>query len=100
MKHKEPTCTSRVEEVLRGQNDFMTYRMIAKATGLDINHVGASCCHLRKFGVVDVVVNPDGTGWWFALPSNMDQRSRIVLERAPESKPRRPRRRKNRFSSE
>ena len=93
---KEPTSTALVEEALRASDDFMSVDMLVAATGRSRNQVGAACHHLRRFLVVDVVVNPDGRGWWFAMPHDGDTRSRVVEERTPESRPRRQRRRKAR----
>jgi hypothetical protein len=38
--------------------------------------------HLRKHRVIDVVVEPDGTGWWYALPESDDDRLRVHEETA------------------
>lgn len=85
---KEPTTTTLVTEVLRQADDFMSIEMIMIATGRNRNNVNAACHHLRKHCVVDVVIAPNGVGWWFALPPADDDRSRTVEERTPESKKR------------
>jgi len=77
----QPTWTSLVTEALRSTNDFMNYQMLCKATGGSQNQVSAACFNLRKFRVVDLVVETDGTAWWYALPPGGDQRTRIVKER-------------------
>lgn len=94
-KPKRGTATTFVVEVLRLRDDFMTRRMLCmalhgRATPEQIN----SALHwLRKAGVVDVVIERDGTSWWYALPASSDKRLRAVDERAIEGK-RRPKRRK------
>lgn len=88
---KEPTTTSLVSEALKSADDFMSYQMLVDRTGRSLNQVVAALHHLRKHHAVDVVVNPDGRGWWYALPDSEDTRSRNVDMRAPESKPRKPR---------
>ena len=93
-KNREPTCTSRVKAVLQGCNDFMNNTMLRAATGCNINQVSAACHELRKYRVVDCVIEKDGVAWWFALPPEYDQRIREVNERVVEVKPRRPRKRK------
>lgn len=92
MKRKVPTCTFKILQALREADDFMSADMISAKTGCDRNQISASLHHLRtRAKVVDVVVNPDGRGWWFALPEDMDTRSIIHEERTPESRPRRQR---------
>lgn len=93
-KHKEPTTTSLVVESLKRADDFMTYEMLMEATGRNHNQVSAACFHLRKHKVIDVVVNPDGKGWWYVLPETEDKRIRRVDERTPETKPRNRRKKK------
>lgn len=90
-KRKDPTWTSLVLGALRKQDDFMDNAMLRAITGGNSNQVSAALIHLRKFRAVDVVVNPDGRGWWFALPPAQDARSTVHGERTPESKPRKPR---------
>lgn len=95
MRHKEPTHTSLVEEILRSTEDFFTVDMLVARGAGTPHQVRSTLIHLRIRRAADVVINPDGTGWWFALPKDYDTRSRKVVERAPEVKPRRPRRKKN-----
>ena len=71
---KEQTCVGLVEEVLRKQDDFLTGCMLQQMTGLASNQISAALCSLRKYGVIDVVIQADGIGWWYALPPLYDQR--------------------------
>jgi len=89
---KRPTHTALVLEALvRWPQEFASARDMVAATGSNFNQVSAALHHLRKRHAVDVVVELDGTGWWFATPSN-DDRTHVVLERIPEDRPRKPRR--------
>lgn len=90
--HKDLTVTIRVEEFLRARDDFATARDVQRALSETSSRVSAALHHLRKFRVADVVIEPDGVGWWFALPAAEDKRSSKQIERTPESKPRSPRR--------
>lgn len=96
MRKTQRTWTSLVLEVLRARaasvDCFMDYRMLKSSTGANVCQVAAALCHLRRVRAVDVIVNADGHGWWYALPPDEDRRSRAVEERVPESKPRRRRR--------
>lgn len=96
MKRKEPTSTSLVLELLIRADDFRTSRQIQGELGLDVNHVAAALCHLRKHQAVDCIEQPDAL-WWYATPQN-DTRTRTHAERTPEARPRRPRRRKEKHS--
>lgn len=87
---KQPTVTSLVEELLRQADTFMTQRQVEAALGLDHFHASAALCHLRKYKVVDRLES-GGEVWWFALPPELDTRCWRRLERTPETKPRRPR---------
>jgi hypothetical protein len=92
MKHKETTTTTLVLEALRNTDDFMSYVMLAKATGRSINQVSAACFFMRQHRAVDAIIGADGMGWWFALPPESDTRHGVLVERTPEAKPRRRRR--------
>lgn len=93
-KFKRPACTHLVLESLRTSDDFMNQGQLAATTGCNKNQVSAALHMLRRVRAVDVVVNPDGTGWWFALPPESDKRCRHLEEITPESKPRKLRKRK------
>lgn len=88
------TNTSLVEAYLRGSDDFVSARQLVKALGLTGSQVSASLHHLRRLRVVDVVIETDGQGWWFALPPEEDLRSHVFEERAIEVAPRRRRKRR------
>lgn len=86
-----PTHTSKVMDALTHcAEDFMTTQQLMEATGSAYNQCTAALFHLRRRGAVDVVVEADGRGWWFATPGD-DDRTRIIEERTPEDKPRRRR---------
>jgi hypothetical protein len=90
--HKQPTWTSLVLEALRAQDDFLTFSDIrASVPGSNKNQISAALHELRQYRAVDVIIQPDGKGWWFALPADSDTRSRTLEERALESRPRRSR---------
>lgn len=91
-KLKEPTSTSIVEETLRTLDDFVTAPQLRDLTGLDTCHLSASLCHLRKYSAADCI-DADGQLYWYATPDT-DVRTKVLLERTPESKPRRTRRTK------
>lgn len=91
MKQKEATTTFLVEKELRSADDFMSTAMLIRATNRNANQISAALHHLRNKGVVDVVVQPDGRGWWFALSAFEDKRTKTYEERTMESKPRRRR---------
>lgn len=94
-KFKQPTWTSLVEEVLREADDFLSRKMLmARIHGMNGNQLDAALFSLRKYRVIDVVIQPDGEGWWFALPLEDDQRSRHLMERTPETKRRKTRKAK------
>lgn len=86
---KEPTWVHLVETALRGNTEeFLSVPMLTKQTGGTHNQVLAALWHLRQHRVCDVVVETDGRGWWFALPNELDTRSKHVAQRTPESKKR------------
>lgn len=91
---KDPTWTTLVLDALRGCDDFLSYAMLRKITGASSTQVSAACHHLRKRHAVDCVIEVDGVAWWYALPSEQDDRSRTVDARAPEVNPRKRRTRK------
>lgn len=89
-KMKQPTATTLVLEALIRADDFRTSRQLQAELQLDTNHVSAALCHLAKHKAVEFV-EADSSLWWFATPET-DTRSRVVDERAPEDRPRKPRR--------
>jgi hypothetical protein len=93
---KDPTWTHLVVEALRGCDDFLNYRMLAAITGGNPSQVSAACFHLRKRHVIDCVIEVDGVAWWYALPPEEDNRSRVHEVRCPECKPRKRRTKKQR----
>ena len=86
---KPPTTTCLVIEALRAADDFCNRQMLMVATGRNSHQVDAATHHLRKRHAVDCVVEPDGSAWWYALPSAADDRSYHVDERTVETAPRR-----------
>jgi len=88
-----PTQCSVVLEVLRKTDDFVNYAMLMQATGYSVMQVSAACHNLRKHNAIGVEVAPDGTGWWYALPPEYDNRTYVLkgvvdgIER-PNRKPR------------
>lgn len=96
MKLKRTPTSVEILEALRAPGvDFLSVRTLIAVTGEPYNRITASLHNLRRYRVVDVVVEADGTGWWFALPPESDQRSRICREidaeihrrRKPKQKP-------------
>lgn len=77
------TWTSLVTEKLRDTDDFMNYAQLMAATGGTCTQISAACHHLRKCRVVDVIVEKDGVGWWYALPPEEDQRQHVTNHIAP-----------------
>jgi hypothetical protein len=86
-KYKQPTWTTLTLELLKGRDDLMTVRQVAKEIGATLDQARASLIHLRKYRAVEVVVEPDGTAWWLATPEN-DNRCKHLDERTPEDRPR------------
>lgn len=92
MKSKQTTWTTLILELLRQTDDFMNRRQIkARVLGINDNQLSAALLHLRKRHAVDVIIQPDGEGWWYPLPEQDDDRTYTVEERTLESKPRKRR---------
>ena len=89
---KKETCTSVVQRTLTEADDFLTATHLQILTGLSMNQVAASLHHLKRHRAIDPLEGA-GTLWWYATPTD-DDRSRILEERTPESRPRKPRKRK------
>ena len=86
--YREPTHTKLVVEQLREAGDFLSAKDLVQRKCGTQHQVWQALLWLKKSRVVDCVVNGDGTSWWFLLPREMDTRTRIVVERKPETKPR------------
>lgn len=86
---KQPTWTHLVEEALRVSDDFLPASRLRELTGANTCQVSAALHHLQKFKVVDAVPAHNEL-YWFYL--GQDTRTVVHEERAPEAKPRRPRR--------
>ena len=85
--------TLRVEEALRARDDFTTERMLRAALpDVNANQISAALFSLRKCRSVDVIIDPSGEGFWYALPPELDLRRYRIVERATEFNPRRRRR--------
>ena len=85
MKLKRTTTTVEILEALRAPGvDFMSARALVTATGEPYNRITAALHALRHYRAVDVVIEADGIGWWFALPSESDQRQHVCREIAME----------------
>lgn len=92
MIHRETTTTALVEAALASAPDFMTSAMLVTATGRDIHKVMSALIHLREHKAVECV-EQEKRLWWFATPQ-YDNRNGTKPERAPETKPRKPAKRK------
>jgi hypothetical protein len=66
-----PTTTMLVEEALQERKeDFTSILQLVKMTGRNSSQISAALHHLRTHRAVDVVVEKDGTGWWFPTPDS------------------------------
>lgn len=78
---KKQTVISLVLAALRESDDFMNQQALReKLPNVSRNAISAALYSLRKYRAIDVVVEVDGTGFWFALPEISDQRQRTVDE--------------------
>jgi len=91
-KNKAPTWTTLTLELLSRRDDFLTTKQVAREIGASDDQARAALFHLRRCHATDILVDR-GIGYWFATPEN-DSRSKHLDERTPESKPRAPRKRK------
>lgn len=82
-KMTETSTVFLVLQALRDRDDFMTRQMLEAATGRKSSPIAGALHHLRKMNAVDVVINPDGQAWWYALPPEGDKRSRSHDEHVP-----------------
>lgn len=84
MKRFTETATTKlVLDALRQSDDFMTARMLMRETGRGHGPVSGALHSLRKYRCVDVIVDPDGVGWWYARPECDDTRTKTADEHAP-----------------
>lgn len=83
------TWTSLTEDTLRIMDDFMSMQQLVQLTGGSSNQISAALYCLKRYLVVDCVI-AEGELFWF-LTGN-DTRVRQVMERTPEDKPRKSRR--------
>lgn len=86
---QHPTCVSLVNDFLKARSDFTSTAMLVRATGCQRSTIMVALWHLRKHRAVDVVIERDGTGWWFATPTT-DTRLFQRPHRAEETKGRKP----------
>lgn len=91
-RRKDPTFTHLVFEHLVKVDDFRTAQQLQQELSIASNRVSAALHSLRTYDAVTAMA-ADERLWWYATPIS-DTRSRRVDERAPELKPRRPRKRK------
>lgn len=87
------TCTTLVLAALRERDDLLRYDELQRATGEPYNRVNAALFELLAHRAVGVVVDGDGARYWYALPSQEDDRIRVVTERVREEPGSRRRRR-------
>ena len=79
-RFKETTTTFLVMEALKAKpNDFTSTRQLVELTHRTSSQVSAALHHLRLHLAVDVVIEVDGTGWWFATP-DQDNRHHVNEE--------------------
>lgn len=91
-RFKEPTHTELVLQALINAEDFLTMKQLVEMKCGNVNQVSAACWHLRKRHAAAVEIQ-DGLGYWYACPDD-DDRSRKMVMRQPEEKPRKLRRTK------
>lgn len=82
-KHKRVTYTTLVVEYLRALDDFATAPQIMAAVACPPYAITKTLHHLKGHHVVDVV-QAEGVLYWYALPPENDNRSRVIPERAEE----------------
>lgn len=82
-KYKEVTWTTKVEEFLRGHNDYYTWKQIHEQVGGLPTQISATLSHLSKHHVIEKIIDGANT-WYCAMPEEEDNRCRKVQERTPE----------------
>lgn len=90
MIHTEETRTHKIERTLRESDDFLSVKQLIERSGCNLNQVTASLHTFKKYHVADFVTDYSGT-YWYALDPSLDIRTKVVVERIPEKKPRKPR---------
>lgn len=75
---RDVTKAAKVLEYLR-EHEFSRRKGIAEALKLPVDTVSSVLNSLWRYKAVDVVIEADGVGWWFATPET-DQRTRVTLE--------------------
>lgn len=92
-KFTELTTVNEVFRVLVEADDFMTARQIsAKLPTHKSHNVMTALGSLRRYRAVNAIASPNAIHW-YATPE-YDTRMKTVVERVPESKPRKAKRRK------
>lgn len=91
-KRTEPTAVSIVFDALIRADDFLTGRHLQKMTNLSSNRVSAALYNLLKYKAANYI-EAEKKLWWYPTPET-DTRSRVIPEKVPETKPRKPRKRK------
>lgn len=79
MKHRREPFTAIVFRELCGIEDFLTVAQVAERTKLSVNAVRSALSNLRHYSAVDVVIEPNGVGYWFATP-DYDKRTKCAKE--------------------
>lgn len=85
----QPTTTILVSEALKKADDFLTVRQITQLTHRSSNQVTAALHHLRNYHAVQAMPVA-GTLYWYQTEEH-DLRTRVVVEKRPEIKARKPR---------
>ena len=86
-RHTDTPIVAKVEQALRDAASgpvFLSRGLLAQATGESLPSVTRALLYLQERGVADVVVENDGSGWWYALPPEQDTRTRKLTERVRE----------------
>lgn len=81
--HKVESHTAAVERILRERDDFMRRSEIAAVAGITEHQAGTALWHLHAARAVGVEIDKTGVGWWYAMPKELDTRSRRILEHRP-----------------
>lgn len=99
-RNRPPTITSLVEACLRRSDDYLTPKYIKESINAEGTQVHAALHELWNYKVADYIADKNGKRThWFALPKEMDTRIRVVKERAPEERPRKTRKKREKGGS-